>query len=259
MQKTVLPVQHPVKALQGYARQIALPGEHAPERFPSFPSLDRTALMAFNSPSTLNVPASTTVRALVFRQAAYPLWTQQSVLTGYAVIYASDFCSEQASNLNTRVANFNIARWTAGNVAASGNNVGFSGATSTPTYAIMGYDSLTGSAPWTYVPEGCILTVVAGTNSARSQTTTVLVTLQVWTSPGECTQASNFANISIAATNLSGAAQVALPSGWYRPISADVSCTTAQTGGLNGFWVVNMAVSFRHCLRSPLPTFPWAL
>jgi hypothetical protein len=60
-------------------------------RFPSFPALERTALMGFNQPATLVLPASTPVSMTLFRSATYPVWADQSLSLFYAMIVRTEY------------------------------------------------------------------------------------------------------------------------------------------------------------------------
>lgn len=101
MQSTLpLPVSHPVRALQGLSKQMALPHEYAPLRFPSFPALERTALMGFTVPGTVPLSASQSTKILVARQAAYPVWAEvDNVSSAYGLAY----CSEGVQSGSTTV------------------------------------------------------------------------------------------------------------------------------------------------------------
>lgn len=183
---SVLPPSHPVRALQGLARQIALPHEFAPERFPSFPALERTAVMGFNAPSTLSLPASTPVKVMVTRQAAYPSWADQSTQHYmHAASYQYDYARQ---NLNFSAASslMSFIGGTVSNMVASGSRPGFTGIGSTPLpYPVMAYDALTGPNPWLWIPPGFAAYTVIGFNTAVPGATTAELTLEVWDSPGE--------------------------------------------------------------------------
>lgn len=89
--------QNPLQGLQGLARAIALPHEHAPQRFPSFPALERTAVMGFSQNYDLSLTADVECKVGLARQAAYPLWFPQDTYYGGSVL--TDQRGEQHESL----------------------------------------------------------------------------------------------------------------------------------------------------------------
>lgn len=200
---TSLPASHPVRSLQGLAKQIALPHEYAPLRFPSFPALERTALMGFSYPASLQLPASTDVRVLVFRQAAYPVWADIAT-TGMA--YSCSWKSTVTPSLSatqTIVYEFNTGPYDAftGNRTATNSSIGVSGGYG-EKYPILGADSTCGPVPFVFVPKNfnaqCIVNASSGTFAGPA---TISINWETWSSPGEVNEAVLTGSISVSAGN----------------------------------------------------------
>lgn len=245
MQATLpLTPSHPVKALQGLARQIALPHEHAPLRFPSFPALERTAVMGFTQPTTFDVPASATRGMMVTRQAAYPVWGDFDINgRAYAVTYQADPVLVPTGSIT---ALYPVTSGPFGYTATVRSNgiilPGLGGVTTTTPYPVLGMDSQTGPVPWTYVPPGAPLMVTVTNTAALPNSVTFIVTTQEWTSPGEVQDGS--VQVSAVGGNTGGGALYATDSAggrWVRPTNVslagaasdwpDVVYVTLTTGG----------------------------
>lgn len=242
-----LPSTHPVRSLEGLAKQIALPHEYEPTRFPSFPALERTALMGFNQPMALALPASQPIRVGVCRQAAWPVWADQGYTkaTGYVV----DYLTTQATTGATTAINLDIASmrlWSVGNRAA-GTFPGVSGISGLFTYPLLGVDNNTGVIPFTYVPVAAAHLAVVSTVGGVPITngvSTVKVDWEVWSSPGEVYILTSSNNI---ASGQTGAAHIitSLPDrSWVRP-------RTVSMGGSAGFTNYQMLVTIGAFTRVP--------
>lgn len=244
-----LPSAHPVRALTGLARAIALPAEHEPQRFPSFPALERTAIMGFNQPSSLTVPASSTVKILLARQAGFPVWADQVVVGGaYSYYYNSEAFAGAATTavvgLESAPCNYQL-----GNPAAGTSAFGVSSGGNPPVnYPIFGIDLETGPMPYFYVPPGyntyCVVANGYNGNCGPiTQNLTFTVNCDVWTAPGENKLAA-FPGTALAA-NVGGSSAAQLLSGtggfWVRPrdIQMTVAAAVSFTRVTVGFLVVN--------------------
>lgn len=235
-----------MRAVTGLARQIALPAEYAPERFPSFPALERTAVMGFNQPADLTVESGVTATKVgLFRQATYPAWADQTLP------YGSYQCTWRATNVfgaTTGTSNIEpeIVNWSTGPRPTSATTlVGASGtATATsPAYAIMGVDASTGPNPFIYMPANCSYTVILYTvANVNTSPIAATVTLQTWSSPGEISH--SFVNISVAANVTGDACTVQTnPVGtWIRPSFVDFGTTGGATPLLQGPYFVTVFV-----------------
>lgn len=232
-QKTIsLPISHPVRAMEGLAKQIALPHEHMPLRFPSFPALERTAVLGFSCPTTVTLAASTATKMLLFRQAAYPAWAEQTFTdSAYWATYScdSELTGTQVSSGQVRVSL--LSKCGVGNVVATNDSAGISGYSqfASSPYPIMGVDAATGPLPWIYTPANCFVNVVVGGRSTFTNSTTAGVNWEVWLSPGEVTTSTS-PDATITATQRSAATggTATMPGRWVRPVSISYAAGTAQ-------------------------------
>ncbi len=178
MQATVpFQVKSAVTALQGFARQIALPHEHYPERYPSFPALERTAVIGFNAPLTWSIPVTTDTFAMVARQAVYPLWLTSS--WSDVVYYMSAyFCLDNDAHTFSSTGVYNSAA-----SAEVPSIVGFLGTVPT-SRAILGVDA-SDSLPFIYVPANWNYSFVVSKGAAWGAVENVEVVYEIWRAPGE--------------------------------------------------------------------------
>jgi hypothetical protein len=215
-------VKSPVQALTGLSRQIALPHEFAPERFPSFPALERTAVMGFNYPVSATVPANGHFRAMVMRQAAYPLWGDRTI-TG-VMAYQNTYSWKAGDGSGTVVGTFEVDP---GIIGAASNNcnattacVGMSGIGAAIAYPILGTDDACSGPPFTYVGNNHYCTVVLNMGVANSGT--FQVQFERWLGPGDVVPYSARVDVVIAAGKFSGTASLSMTSvqsAWLRPVS----------------------------------------
>lgn len=255
-QKTsILPAGHPLRALTGLARQIALPHEHAPLRFPSFPALERTAVMGFNAPAQVNLPADTPVKFLVSRQASYPVWADQTIdACGMRVEWDSFATLQNGGNDTTifyEAAAFNemgISPQTATTARVGTDNTCFGGY---PLEAPpLGVDSRTGgSKPYAYVPAGWSATIVVSGISGAFTTgpCSADVNFDLWMAPGETsTQLVLATGHTAGQYSMAGTLSATSVGGrWIRP-----STITVTTSGAAFDWPDSVAVTL---LTSSVP------
>lgn len=245
---SVLPAGHPVKALQGLARQIALPHEYAPQRFPSFPALERTAVMGFNAPAQVDLPASTPVKFMVTRQASYPVWADRTISScGYRVEFASDTNSQNVGSDTTLFHNYGPFQEFGVTVqAASTTRVG-TDATCFGGYPFtappLGVDSRSGgSNPFVYVPPNWQVLVVMSGNGGPFGTAahTGVVNFELWTAPGETTRfIQAVANHTTGQYSLWNRIPAQSGGRWIRPTTSSISI-----GGATGYnWPDSVSVT----------------
>lgn len=85
-------IQSNVSSLDVLAKTIAVPRLHKPLRTPTFPSLEKTAVLSFTDTGTRSVPAGATGYYLLVRHPAYPLWNDRvmgDLGAGYTTMNAS--------------------------------------------------------------------------------------------------------------------------------------------------------------------------
>lgn len=245
-----LPAHSPVRALQGLARQIALPSEYAPERFPSFPALERTALMAFTQPATLPLRSSTATKVMVTRQASWPVWAEQQTgasgnSIAYQVVYKFQPYQSNAAEATNEAFNPTIVGWSVGNQVASTTMVGVANARSPFLYPPLGVDAACGPLPFVYVPNGSVFNLVVSIPAVNAANIIAEISYEFWTSPGELITANTSANqwlqTTITAGQLSAnAAITTLSAGWVRV--SKVTFNRATVGLVAGPCQVNVVV-----------------
>lgn len=247
-----LPSGHPVRAMQGLAKSIALPAEHAPQRFPSFPALERTAVMAFTQPTSLELPASTAVKLGVTRQASYPVWGDR---LSQGTVVGAGYRSHALTTITDETATFMLDgtpyHWNVGNqtglLAGTGSRPNIAGGLPNyPTgYATFGMDAGTGPRPWLYVPNNWSYTAVCINNTGNfGVATTINITVEEWNSPGETSLETEL--VSVAAAGNGGAAaplQTNTVGKWIRPVALQLTFAAPVTLGGNSFSVYFVAAS----------------
>lgn len=252
--QTTLPLNpgNPLKNITGLARQIALPGEHVPLRFPSFPALERTAVMGFNQPASWAVSSSAaaTNAMTVFRQACYPVWADQTFPVGASTGYFAlvDYITDAIASSNAQAPaplRSAVSSWTLTARAASGTQCAYTGppATQVSTYPLFGKDTMCPGPEFTYVPAGCTFTLVFTLGQAAVAATAWTVDLEQWQSPGETGSTATSVLLSATGTipisNWGGSATFpANTSGWVRPKWVSTNSTGASPSAGYGVTLV---------------------
>lgn len=237
--KLPLHVGHPLSSLTGLAAQIALPGESAPLRFPSFPALERTAVMGFNAPVPVVLPASTPVKMMVARQACYPVWAERA--TGFANVVRYDFPYLTTTSVGgmpkdvpiSLTALRNIGRYTTYNQLADLSQVGVAGTSSTGEwkYPILAVDDALPGPEFCFIPGGSKAILIFACTNPFTGVEQVRVLLERWVAPGEVQSLT--LDLGISATFTSGYVTFTpnATGAWYRVVSAVLQSTAATTVG----------------------------
>lgn len=239
-----LPSTNPLRALTGLARQIALPGEHAPERFPSFPALERTAVIGFTQPASWAVAANTSTHGFLARQATYPCWLDtllpgtdstppNTVAWANWTAYLSNVITSTVPTINATYdfQGTNLYNYGSGTTsAAPSTSIGVTNSSGFSTWSIVGVDESLGPTPFTYIPPGFKLYVIAAGGGTFGSGATVTVNLERWLAPG----LSDFPvgnALAVVGSNTGGmaAAVSSLGGCWIRPTSA---VTNQASGGV---------------------------
>lgn len=222
--------QHPVRALENLAKQIALPAEHAPQRFPSFPALERTAVMGFTQPATIDVPVSTDTKVVITRQATYPVWGQ---VTTNADTYCAQWSSAfpqitQASGGRDLQVLSQLNFTGTGNRTASVTVPGVVGAGgSTYAWPILGEDYLVDPNPYIYIPDNWNLYAVVNFTSVTPASGSSMVTMEEWSSPGQNKNLNLPASFSSGVTGGMSLPSTSAAGGrWVRPVNIDFAAGT---------------------------------
>lgn len=221
---------NPVRAMTGLAKQMALPGEFAPQRFPSFPALERTAVMGFNAPVTLPIPTTGPVKIMVNRQAAWPAWADQTY-TGN-----SYFCqwatAREKGTTTTTIEQVALPVGAALNYAGVGNQTGdatkllptITGASAKFTYPVIGIDEGITHVPFIYIPAGYKYMVAVHSVNTHPVGRYFQVTFNTWTSPGESVLTDIDLHMPINNANGISSVQTAGTNTWFSPLF--LQCTT---------------------------------
>lgn len=176
----------PLTSLSGLAKAIALPHEFAPQRFPSFPALERTAVMGFSVPTTWNSNVGTTAKFMLTRQAVYPFWADlyPSASTGWA--YSATWPILPTQQESVFVVDDSISDAFVGTRAPTLTQTGANTATALTTHPILGYDQGTGPRPFIFVPFNASVHAYGLTNGLNVNASgSSSLAVEVWNSPGE--------------------------------------------------------------------------
>jgi len=225
-------------------------------RFPSFPALERTAVMGFSVPATLTLPASTAVKMALFRQASYPLWADQAFTTETYQASWNTEATATATSVATTVYDISapvaasVTGFFAGAHAASSLAVGVTGGTvpaTTSGYVPFGVDLGTGPNPFIFVPSNWILNaVVNATTGTVTSSLAFVVNYEMWASPGEIGTAS-FARFNVIGGNTGGCSSTGTPATfsngtWVRPRALHIEVPASSTYNVTQ-WTVTFVVS----------------
>ncbi len=193
MQQTAinLPSNSPVRAMSGLAKSLSLPAECAPQRLPSFPQLERTAVMGFNQPLAVAVLAADPIKVVLTRDAAFPFWHSATALNlgTYGLTYVMD-CESSVSDLwRYDTDNDDAARCVVQNGSAPTTTVAaVTGGTSIVTSVPLGVDAGLGPLPFLFVPDNMSLGlgIVLGSGLLATQgCVSAEVVLERWVGPDQ--------------------------------------------------------------------------
>lgn len=207
---------NPLQAMSGVARAMALPHEHPPQRFPSFPALERTAVMGFNFPGPWGV---TTNKAILMRQAAYPLWVEYDTPAfNYTVDYTSRTLEQSFTpvSLDRFSLEATIANWNVGARASSlYPSVTYAGTSNVAMYPPLGRDDTLGPTPWTYIPVGATVGLIISGDAEAPDVAGVV--FDRWGARGERSQYELVAVKTAGGHTTMFFSYVSLENVWVRP------------------------------------------
>lgn len=231
-------VGYQARSVGEVVRQISLPHEHPPGRFPSFPSLERTSVMGFANPVSLSVAANTTAKLMLARQAAYPLWGTYP--QAYPISYSAAWRSTNEPAASTSdTLDFTYAG-SPEEYATGGHNVVGSRVTSVAPqagynvvappggYAIMGIDKKTGDMPWIYCSDSTAPIIEVYFVSGQSGiAASASFNYELWDGPGDFHMVveTNATMTPVGAFFLPGG----MPNRWIRPHSVQVTTNAGHT------------------------------
>lgn len=246
---------NPLQSMTALEQAISLPHEYAPIRYPSFPALERTAVMSFNVPQTLSFPAgATTLRGALHRQAAWPLWVEKDAdrycqLTYYAVLDCEGNTSTPTDRgMMPLLCAPSPAKFSVANTTATSTTVGVSNCIQpSHVYPLLGSHL---DKVYTYVPAGAAFAWIIHSGShATTGVANVSVTYEIWRG-GNAVDTGETARTSITGTNLNMMTlnEYLTGSAWVRPVNVLVSSDVFQS---MGEWTVVCAVTGAGITYSP--------
>lgn len=176
--------------VDGLARQIALPGHFGPLRYPSFPALERTAVIGFTAPVTLPLPTAAPTSVTVFRSPSYPVWAD--VTTSYFAVATAQLrvgvfpaVASGAEVAYEPLPAYNDISLSVR--AATSVQIGVSACFPGTVYPILGADVREG-LEFVYVPPGTAVRAIFYSGTSVLPAGTGAVNLDVWNAPGEVAQ-----------------------------------------------------------------------
>ncbi len=215
-------IRSATSGLTTLAKTIANPHDHPPQRLPSFPNLERTAVSPFMTTGTYSLAGGGTRRALLCRSPAFPLWAEQIPQPATAL---SQSLQVWNNNQSIELPSAAGVAWTFGKLVAdlgSYNESGWSPAYS-QKYNWPNAIDATGQF-WFFTPSACnsefeFLLSAVGTASFE-------LDVEVISSTSNSGFTGTMATMS---GSVSAAVQVAIGSanvtGWWRPVELRITST----------------------------------
>lgn len=249
--QTSIPQHNPLRALSVLGKTVALPNEYPPIRYPSYPSLERTAVLGFSVPTTVGVDsiATSTTKLMLARQAAWPAFaniiaTQLITTVTYtsALLNVGSGGGSAPSGYDAQI-DGSMMTWSVG-TRSTGIPPGVIGAIPIYQYPVIGRDMGIAGRVWTYVPDKCVLlwNIHVGTTSAAADITGNL-SYYIWQSPNEWLLSAQALNVG--ATYRGGTSpSIAATAGgmWVSPVEW-VASQTAIAADLAGPITITAVVS----------------
>lgn len=255
-QATLINAPSPITGMAALAKSIAMPHEYVPQRFPSFPALERTATMGFNFNALLPVGIT---RALLMRDPVYPFWSEvssnnnvwgvvarlrnQSISETSGAVLSQEFTEFTFPNqLETVCMGTQV-----GTVASTSTTIVVEGSAVEPSTGlpVVGYD-LYSDRPnfgYIYVPDGFLFSILhvfaSSPVSGAGAVANIEYTVEKWVGRGKSTIVPGVTVLGSIATGASHAEVFNLTlggSGWYRVVAATVRLVVPAsiTGGFTG-------------------------
>lgn len=159
------PSQLDLVSLPALCRTITLPGDNQPVRLPTYPAIERTSVLPFNSTLTTVVPASG-MRGVLTKSSTMPLWLEQAA--GGVYSWSVGWTATQPGGTyaaSTHSQRVNDMAATAFSGPGSFGSRATVAGTNTPPggYPILGEFELN---PYIYYPKGANLVVTVDTLSS---------------------------------------------------------------------------------------------
>lgn len=226
---------------QQIAKAIACPGKVAPMRFPSFPALERTAVMGFNASIPYSIGAGDT-QVFLSRSATFPIWGEQA-MTGNTSTYGVGYEFTSTEGVATTELQNPTVIDTSG-VWWGSNQSGVALPTRTAPgsgikRAILGIDGATTDLPFIYAPKDSYLMMSMGKLGVNWEAT---ITFESWVAPGDVQNYGTVFKLTSGGVDASGSATHKLTTNvWLR--LKGLSLELAGTAGVGVTPVVAVGVS----------------
>lgn len=197
-------------------------------RFPSFPNVERTAVLDFSVPTTWSAAgASTAVKMMLTRQAVFPLWADQTSSSqwAYGVSYGLKNQIAAAYTIDDSPTNDELAGARFTSLPASTTYVGCSAGALNGILPIA-QDFSVGPKPFIWIPINSSVYFVGTTNGVVTAATSgsPLVGVQIWQAPGEVQDKTVTCSKNTVGTNMGDF--------W-----AGVDATALSSAQAGGFWL----------------------
>lgn len=181
--------QSVLRNMSDVARAIALPGESPPVRFPSYPALERTALMRFNAPKTWSLQSSggPTRRVILTRQAAFPLWVEEEQREITPFSYQAGWITDIRVNADPQLDVYTRLDYLAsGPTPLVTGRPRVTGVVPPPGfYPPVGSDLRSGPVPFVWIPRNASAYLVIIPVTATATATPILANCELWLPSGE--------------------------------------------------------------------------
>jgi hypothetical protein len=215
----------------GLARQIALPSLHRPTRYPSFPALERTAVIGFSQPANLTLPSNLDIKVLQFRQACWPSWADWKCVFLNSLTFTSDSIrSDGGPSVHLRP---EIREWAVDSkpVSVFSPEIVNTGPSTSIAfkYPIIGSDVTTPGTDYLYMPAGSSCAIVLKADVPAPQDMVVNIDFETWQSPGKVSSAGQAVSFTVG-ESVAGIIFTASSSQWYRVVNLGIPCASPPFG-----------------------------
>lgn len=227
--------------MQSLLMSMVDPHKGTPKRLPTFPAVERTAVMDFQTQSTMSVNpnGATSARGLLTRQPTFPLWIDQRVTVpwAYQVVYLDSTWSmlPTSPDFEYSLEGAVPTNYYAGEVFYT-LGLRHAGAITPPwgNYGIYGCDSACGPQPFLWAPQSSYLSYELLLDGLTAGGEVANLQFEQWIGPGEVVLiTTTFNTVGAVAGQATLRASILLNGqsyGWIRPKSVRITGTKALQG-----------------------------
>lgn len=197
------------------ALTMAIPRDHKPIRLPTFPNLERTAVLSTMQAATTAVTGASVARALLFRSPTYPVWVKQTTATAQFAGLVWNFTAQAADDAT---------------LAFTAPPESYFG-TASNQHLVLGRKD---DGLWLYVPAGCYVGLRLIVNTSATMALTLSYQVFDGTSTGTTETVASLTGTDVYLT----ASSAFTVGSWVRFISLDVNASASLSSYLvNLGWV----------------------